>query len=139
VIYVDDWLRAQCGLDAHTLLYIYNKYCHHSVIDSKSKLYRLFRYFKQYPVARSNDSKSLTSLYKYIKYLASVVDELSIVWNDRHNMSNRIPHHFREMLTGSIDTFPVIVSRPTDGTQQSYLYNGKYKKHVYKVTKCSLN
>ena len=101
MIYGDDWLRAQCGLDAHTLLYIYNKYCHHSVIDSKSKLYRLFRYFKQYPVARSNDSKSLTSLYKYIKYLASVVDELSIVWNDRHNMSNRIPHHFREMLTAA--------------------------------------
>jgi len=37
------------------------------------------------------------------------------------------------MLSGSIDTFPVVVSRPLDSTLQSYLYNGKYKKHVYKV------
>jgi hypothetical protein len=134
----DEWIRAQCGLDSHTLIYMYNKYCRHSIIDSQWKLYRVFRYLKQYPVARAHDSKSLTSVYMYIDYLASVVDELSIVWNARHNMSNRTPHHFRDMLTGSVDTFPVIVSRPTDATEQSYLYNGKYKKHVYKVIQCTI-
>src|SRR6185437_13843068 len=46
-------------------------------------------------------------------------------------MLNRIPHHFCNMLTGSIDTFPVVVERP-QSDKQSYLYNGKYKKHVYK-------
>jgi hypothetical protein len=96
-------------------------------------LYRVFHYLKQYPVVRSYEVKSLSSIHKHINYLASAIDELSFVWNNRHQMTNRIPHHFRDMLTGSIDTFPIVVSRPVDNVVQSYLYNGKYKKHVMKV------
>ena len=114
-------------------LHLYHKYCRDSIIDSQMKLYRLFHYLKQYPVTRAHELKSVSSIHKYITHLASVINELSSVWNRRHEMTNRIPHHFRDMLTGSIDTFPVVVSRPVDNTVQSYLYNGKYKKHVMKV------
>ena len=103
------------------------------MIDKEKKLFRVFEYLKQYPTRRAHQLQSLSSIRKYIMFLASVVDELSTVWNDRHRMSNRTPHHFRSMLTGSIDTFPVCVSRPVDYEEQSYLYNGKYKQHVYKV------
>jgi hypothetical protein len=133
-LFSNEWLRAQCGLDSSTFLYIYNRYCRDSIIDSQLKLYRLFHYLKLYPVVRAHELKSLSSINKYIEHLASVVDELSSVWNHRHNMINRTPHHFRHMLTGSIDSFPVVVSRPVDSKIQSYLYNGKYKKHVMKVT-----
>jgi hypothetical protein len=129
----EQWMRSYCGLDAHTFMYIYLKYCKHSVIDSQTKLYQLFHYLKLYPIIRAHETTSITSIRKYIFFLASVVDELQTVWNSRHEMTNRIPHHFQSMLSGSIDTFPVVVSRPLESTLQSYLYNGKYKKHVYKV------
>ena len=129
----EQWMRSYCGLDSHTFMYIYLKYCKHSVIDSQTKLYQLFHYLKLYPIIRAHETTSITSIRKYIFFLASVVDELQTVWNSRHEMTNRIPHHFQSMLSGSIDTFPVVVSRPLDSTLQSYLYNGKYKKHVYKV------
>jgi len=46
-------------------------------------------------------------------------------------MSNRINHRFANNIVGSVDTFPIIVNRPKKN--QSLLYNGKYKAHVYKV------
>lgn len=55
------------------------------------------------------------------------------VWRRRHDMNNRIPHLFQPMLTGSVDTFPVVVSRPMDKHIAKYLYNGKYCKHILKV------
>ena len=55
------------------------------------------------------------------------------VWRRRHDMNNRVPHLFQHMLTGSIDTFPVVVSRPTHKHIAKYLYNGKYGKHILKV------
>jgi hypothetical protein len=61
------------------------------------------------------------------------MNDMNDVWNRRHDMINRIPHLFQNMLSGSIDTFPVVVQRPTDKKTSSYLYNGKYKKHVLKV------
>ena len=119
----EQWMRSYCGLDSHTFMYIYLKYCKHSVIDSQTKLYQLFHYLKLYPIIRAHETTSITSIRKYIFFLASVVDELQTVC---HEMTNRIPHHFQSMLSGSI-------ARPLDSTLQSYLYNGKYKKHVYKV------
>jgi hypothetical protein len=48
-----------------------------------------------------------------------------------NDLKNRIPHHFINNLIGSVDTFPIICHRPVEN--QSHLYNGKYKAHVYKV------
>ena len=134
----DEWLLSHCGVDTETLTYIYNKYCGlHTIIDTHRKLYLLYSYFKLYPTIRTNNhcniSSHISTIKKHAKYLSTVIDEMSGVWNRRHDMNNRIPHHFQSMLTGSVDTFPIIVSRPTKKSVNTYLYNEKYKKHVLKV------
>jgi hypothetical protein len=135
----DDWLRTHCGVSGETLLVIYNRYCGiDSVINTHYKLFLVYAYFKLYPTIRSNKHCNIRShvqsIRKYIQYLGGVMNDMDDVWNRRHEMKNRIPHYFQSMLTGSIDTFPIVVSRPSNKELCSYLYNGKYKKHVLKVT-----
>jgi len=60
------------------------------------------------------------------EYLASVMDDVAVVWNARHGLHNRLPHMFDEHVTGSVDTFPVYVSRAKDNWWQKKMYNGKY-------------
>lgn len=134
----DEWLQTHCGVDCDTLLYIYNKYCGiTTIINTHYKLYLVYAYFKIYPTIRANYHCKIIihiqSIKKYSQYLCSVMNDMNDVWNRRHEMINRTPHLFQNMLTGSIDTFPVIVSRPSNSKISSYLYNGKYKKHVLKI------
>jgi hypothetical protein len=130
-------LEAEIGLRRCTFMHIFDKYCGSStVIDSHVKMYRLFAFMKQYPVCRSISSNLLTSsttITKYILFLSSVINELQPVWNNRNEMINRLPHHFANNVVGSIDTFPIKVYRPSSSSNQSLLYNGKYKYHLYKV------
>ena len=114
----DEWLRTHCGVEGDTLLFIYNKYCgSHTIIDTHHKLYLVFAYFKIYPTIRASKHCGIIfhiqSIKKYVKYLSSVMNDMVDVWNRRHELKNRIPHLFQSMLSGSIDTFPVIVSRPS--------------------------
>jgi hypothetical protein len=65
--------------------------------------------------------------------LASRVDELNEVWNDRHAPTNALPHLFPASVVGCVDSFPIFCSRPTDSFYQSSTYNGKYGGNVLKV------
>ena len=135
--YSDEHLAALCGLQRWTFMYVYSKYCGPATpIKTHEQLFRCFQYLKQYPLDRCLSAfrfPCIRVLKSRIKYLAQVLNELEAVWATRHDDFNRIPHHFRDKLVGSIDTFPILVSRPTHSIKQSILYNGKYKHHVYKV------
>jgi len=76
--------------------------------------------------------KQLHLLHTWEKHLASVIDEMQHEWDARFDASNTLPHVFDSKVTGSIDTFPIEIQRPSDGSQAQY-YNGKYKKHIVKV------
>lgn len=98
-------------------------------------------YYKIYPVARAGSimyhaggdfRHKLAAIHMYEKHLASVIDELAHLWDARFDPSNRLPHVFDNMVTGSVDTFPIVILRPKVG-QRNY-YNGKYKQHVVKVS-----
>ena len=124
----DEWLQIHCGVDCDTFLFVYNKYCgSRSIINTHYKLYLVYVFFKIYPTIRArkhcNIISHMQSIKKYIKYLSSVMNDMNDVWNRRHDMINRIPHFFQNMLSGSVDTFPVIVSRPSSKQFSSYLYN----------------
>lgn len=71
--------------------------------------------------------------FKIVFFFTSSIYRLSIYYF-RNNMINRMNHRFGNNVIGSVDTFPIVVNRPKQN--QSYLYNGKYKQHVYKVTTC---
>jgi len=74
----------------------------------------------------------LKLLHKWEKHLASVINEMQQEWDARFIANNQLPHVFDHLVTGSIDTFPIEIQRPSDGSQAQY-YNGKYKKHIVKV------
>jgi hypothetical protein len=106
-------------------------------------LFDLLCYYKVYPVSRTscalylsnsavNFRGQLDMLHKWEKYLASVIDEMQHEWDARFDVRNRLPHVFDSRVTGSVDSFPIEIQRPSDGTQAQY-YNGKYKKHIVKV------
>jgi hypothetical protein len=125
---LDSQLEAICGLHRSTFLRIYRKYCMGSIaIPTHLHLLRIFAYLKLYPTSRSTSAflnTHLPSIKKGIMYLASVINELTAVWNFRNNMINRTNHRFSNNVIGSIDTFPIVIYRPTKN--QSLLYNGKY-------------
>jgi hypothetical protein len=84
-----------------------------------------------------NYRTQLHKLHTWEEHLAGVIDEMQPAWDARFDTDNRLPHVFDEKVTGSIDTFPIIIQRPSDGTQSQY-YNGKYKHHIVKVvTTCN--
>jgi hypothetical protein len=68
------------------------------------------------------------------RYLASVVNELDEAWDRRKEPGNELPHVFGRSVTGSIDSFPIIINRPEEGNLQRFFYNGKYACHVVKVS-----
>ena len=72
-------------------------------------------------------------IHQWEHHLATVIDEMLPAWNSRFEADNRLPHVFDEAVTGSVDTFPIEICRPSDGSQREY-FNGKYKKHVVKVS-----
>ena len=99
-------------------------------------------FYKIYPVARSSrvlfnhpthSRKQIQRLHVWEKHLASVIDELSEVWYARDQPCNKLPYVFDREVVGCIDTFPIFVNRPGGGRQRFY-YNGKYKRHVVKVS-----
>jgi hypothetical protein len=55
------------------------------------------------------------------------------VWDARFNPGNHLPHTFGSQVTGSIDSYPIFISRPPARVQRLY-YNGKYAGHVMKVS-----
>jgi hypothetical protein len=130
----DDTIESLCGLHRSTFRNIYRKYCEHSVIiHTHHHLLRIFMFLKHYPTSRSTYTFLNTyysSIKKGVYFLSSIIDELSSSWNHRNHMSNRTNHHFSSGVVGCIDTFPIVVYRPQKN--QSLLYNGKYKQHVYK-------
>jgi len=139
----DPELNAICGLDRGTFDFIYNKYCINSIINSPTKLLFLFTYYKLYPVTRAwtaiygdaakNPGWLLSEIRKWEDYLANAMNEIQSAWDARRDEENRIPHVFPPNVVGSVDTFPILVVRPSDPTWQRYLYNGKYKHHVVKI------
>lgn len=113
------------------------------LVDRPEFLFDLLCYYKLYPISRSSSLLYLTGanhnyrtqcwrLHRWEQHLAAVIDEMLPAWNARFHPSNALPHVFDEMVTGCIDTFPIEIMRPSDGTQSQY-YNGKYKKHIVKV------
>ena len=62
--------------------------------------------------------------------LAAVVDEVR--WTDRHDPMNHVPH-FPFYCVGIVDTFPVVVSQPSDPRQARRYYQPKYGACVMKV------
>jgi hypothetical protein len=43
-----------------------------------------------------------------------------------------LPHVFPRSVSGSVDSFPIIINRPKKN--QNVFYNGKYGCHVVKVS-----
>jgi hypothetical protein len=102
----------------------------------RKHLFNLLVFYKMYPNNRLLflilDTRSqkerviLTRMRQTEAYLASRMDEVDTAWAARNGDHNRLPHMFDEHVTGSLDTFPVYVSRPKDSWWQTKLYNGKY-------------
>lgn len=136
----DKSLESLCGLHRSTFLYIYYKYCVGSnVIPTRVHLFRIFAYLKLYPTTRTTRTFLVTyllSIQRGVNYLASVMNEMITPWQARNKMSNRTNHRFANNVIGCVDTFPIVVNRPKK--DQSLLYNGKYKQHIYKVTAIAL-
>jgi hypothetical protein len=106
-------------------------------------LWLLLCHYKVYPVSRTEPDllsrkgsgrNFLWRMYGWAKHLAQSIDEMQVAWDARFN-NNRLPHIFNDMVTGSIDTFPIYIQRPPNALQRQY-YNGKYGGHVLKV-KCA--
>lgn len=136
---------AHTGLTRLQFLHIFYKYCgEETPIPLQQHLYYLFCFFKAYPIKRAifnyqsarlheRDGRSLATLKRRAAYLASRVDEIAPLWRARHELSNRLPLFFANGVSGSIDSFPIRVSRPSNFLWQRSLYNGKYKAHTVKV------
>jgi len=62
--------------------------------------------------------------------MANTFDEID--WNDRLNNYNH-SWHFPYLITGIIDTFPIYVSQPKTYRLAKLLFNGKYKRCIYKI------
>jgi hypothetical protein len=104
-------------------------------------LWLLLSYYKLYPVSRAawmvfeqqNPRFFMHRLHKWEKHLASVINELGEAWSNRFQPQNALPHVFDSKVTGSIDSFPIEINRPPNNVQRLF-YNGKYAKHVVKVS-----
>jgi hypothetical protein len=137
-----DRLIANTGISSTSFEYLFLRYCGDGTpIQLPSHLYQLLMYFKIYPVHRNlpqlfgmvhqSAAGVRENMIHRASYLAGVINELCTTWNDRFN--HPLPHVFDDMVTGSLDTFPIYVSRPTNEHAQTYLFNGKYGGHVLKV------
>jgi hypothetical protein len=62
--------------------------------------------------------------------LAGIIDEVH--WEDRHDQYNHVPW-FNFYCVGAVDTFPVVISQPTDSRQARRFYQPKYGSCVMKV------
>jgi hypothetical protein len=135
---------ALTGVSHDVFLAVYTKYCGPpSSIRKPLHLFTLLMYYKLYPINRGwtgpltrvnkQPSRVLSLIRIWEKELAEKVNELADAWDDRHNPSNVLPHVFPSSNIGCIDSFPIYVSRPTNSSFQSNLYNGKYGGHVLKV------
>lgn len=99
-------------------------------------------FYKLYPVGRAvrtifhirvHPRKEMQLIHKWEEHLARVIEEMDDLWRARHLPSNHLPHVFPPNVTCCIDTFPIEINRPGNGQQKNY-YNGKYAKHVMKVS-----
>lgn len=63
-----------------------------------------------------------------------MINELDEAWEKRHEIGNSLPHVFGRSIVGSIDTFPILINRPSKNNLQRLFYNGKYASHVVKVS-----
>lgn len=83
----DHQLEALCGLHRSTFIHIYRTYCGlNTVIRTQLHLVRIFAFMKHYPNDRSTHTyygASYRSIKRGIVYLASVMNELAPVWNQR--------------------------------------------------------
>jgi hypothetical protein len=132
--FTDQVFRARTGLDKYTFLFIFAKYCGLGTpVRRQAQLFALFVYFKVYPVWRCKLTSCPQQLRRHAAYLASVIDELEYVWNNRHDVSNRQPHYFAPSVAGCLDSFPIRVARPRNNRWQRLMYNGKFKFHVVKI------
>jgi hypothetical protein len=141
----DSELLASTGLSRSTFEYLYCKYCGSTTpINSPQNLLSLFKFYKHYPIrrffhhffgkkARSPNWFYSNRLKKWESHLASVINELDPVFDQRFLPHNHLPHVFSRNVTGSIDSFPICVVRPKSPAWQRQFYNGKYKAHVVKV------
>jgi hypothetical protein len=55
-------------------------------------------------------------------------------WAERFSPENSLPHLFGPNVTGSIDTFPVVIRRPRRRIMSRLVYAGKYRRCVVKVS-----
>lgn len=148
-MFIDTFSEEKClahtGLTRQQFVHIFTKYCGiDTPIPTQKALYYLLCFFKAYPIKRAvfnyhtvrmnaREGRSLSTLKKRARYLATHVNELQPLWNARHHLSNRLPLHFAYGVSGSIDTFPIRVSRPVNSVWQRSLYNGKFKTHTVKI------
>jgi hypothetical protein len=105
-------------------------------------LFLLLLHYKLYPITRtqrqvmgipSHGWSFSWRMHKWEEHLAGCIDELQEAWNARNQEDNHLPHVFDPKVVGCIDTFPIEINRPPAAHQRQY-YNGKYAKHVVKVS-----
>jgi hypothetical protein len=141
-LHADDKFKAVCGLSKETFSIIYIKYCGPATaITQPQNLFDLFHHYKSYNVSRlSPYVKEISSfgweherIRRMEEYLASVIDEIQEVWDGRYDRTNRLPNSFGREVIGCIDTVPIACDRQSDSSVQGSFYQGKYKKHVFKM------
>jgi len=137
---------AATGVPYQIFVKVYKKYCGLCTPISKPiHLYELYCFLKMYPIEatthivyqnkRYYEAQHHRLVKARILWLASQMDEIREVWNNRTDPKNRLPHVFPSNVTGCLDSFPIRVSRPKDSSWQSAVYQGKYnlKAHVLKI------
>jgi hypothetical protein len=116
---------------------IYNKYCGPATpIKTRKALAKTLVYLKTYPTTRAhaalNGWRSRRTMEWTIKqninHLYLHVNELTSAWQNRWCQANTIPTTFHDRVTGSLDTFPIYINRPSVG--QRLYYNGNYRSNL---------
>ena len=105
-------------------------------VCGRKELYNILVFYKHNVIQRilhlildvhhSDRRRIMRDLHRTEEYLSSRMNEVRYAWEHRHDIHNALPHYFGRYCTGSVDTFPVYVSRPKDYWWQKKLYNGKY-------------
>lgn len=128
-------LRAKIGIDVPTFKYLFSKYGGQGTpIPTPYSLFSMLNYLKQYNVCTIHGgSRFLLRVKKKVAYLASRVNEMELIWKQRHMCRNRTVHCFRHRCTGYIDCTVFRITRNRKNEYQRAHYSGKHKTHCFKV------
>lgn len=136
------------GVRKYIFRYFYVKYCGRgTLIDKHIKLFMLLRWYKWYPRSRElgvalgvrqHGTRLVYDIQRWSAWLAARMRNAEVLhaWDARLQPLNSLPVPaalFTGRVIGSVDTFPIYLSKPKHKGWQTATYSGKYAGNVLKV------